>query len=94
MRAGDDRVVVEGWITTEEGVAITGYHAKYLQELARRGRVKARKIAPRAWLINEADLLRYKAEMEALGDKRHDPRRNPQWLESKRRGRRKACSDD
>ena len=74
----------EGWITTTEAVELTGYHIEYVRELARSGRVEARKVGARAWLVNKADLLRYKAEIDALGDKKHDPRRNPRWIESKR----------
>ena len=64
--------IAEGWITTEQAEALTGYVSAYLRRLCNRGRVEARKVG-RDWLINQESLLAYKAEMDALGDQRHNP---------------------
>lgn len=82
MHSGSGEVV-EGWLDSKTAAELTGYHVKYVRQLVRRGRIEARKVA-RDWLVNKADLLRYKSEMDALGGRRHDPRRNPEWIESKR----------
>jgi excisionase family DNA binding protein len=78
-----DSEIIDGWITTDRAASLTGYRAAYLSELARSGRVKAQKMG-RDWWLDREDLLRYKATMDELGSRRHDPRRNPQWIESKR----------
>ena len=83
MTTGGNGVIADGWITTAEAVALTGYHIKHVRKLARDGVIEARKVTPRAWLLNRDSLLRYKMEMETLGDRRHSPRRNPLWLEGK-----------
>ncbi|MCP4542881.1 MAG: helix-turn-helix domain-containing protein [Chloroflexi bacterium] len=75
--------VIEGWVDTKVASELTGYSLQAIRWIAKQGRIEARKIG-KSWLINKADLLQYKAEMDALGDQRHDPRRNPQWIESKR----------
>jgi len=59
MINGGDPVVTEGYITTAEGVELTGYHVEYLRYLARTGAIKAQKVTPRAWLINRQSLLDY-----------------------------------
>jgi excisionase family DNA binding protein len=73
MSDREDPVVAEGWITTSEAVDLTGYGAEYLRQLARKGAIEARKFAGR-WLFSRDDLLGYKARMDALGRKKHDPR--------------------
>lgn len=82
MHNGSDEVI-EGWVDTKTGARLTGYNVEHLRRLVREGDVRGRKVA-RDWLVNKSDLLRYKSEMDALGDRRHDPRRNPEWIESKR----------
>jgi excisionase family DNA binding protein len=64
--------VSEGWVTTEAAGSLTGYAAAYLRRLASQGRIEARKVG-RDWLINQESLLAYKAQMDALGDQRHNP---------------------
>jgi len=83
MREGED--VIEGWLTTEQAGELTGYNVKYLRWLAGQGRIEARKIG-RDWLIGQEDLLAYKAEMDALGDQKHNPWRED--LTGQGRGRR------
>jgi excisionase family DNA binding protein len=50
--------VGEGWITTAEAAELTEYHIKYLQQLARQGKVEAQKVG-RSWLFHRDDLLTY-----------------------------------
>ncbi len=64
--------MIQGWLTTTAAETLTGYAQAYLRRLAARGRVEARKVG-RDWLIHQESLLAYKAQMEALGDQRHNP---------------------
>jgi len=66
--------VAEGWLTTDEAGALTGYGVSYVRRLGLCGRVQARRVG-RIWLVNQASLLAYQAEMERLGTAKHDPRR-------------------
>ncbi len=79
--------IAEGWISTEQAETLTGYASAYLRRLANHGRVEARKVG-RDWLINQESLLVYKAQMDALGDQRHNPWRKD--LAQKGRGRNKS----
>ncbi len=80
--------VLEGWITTREGAALTGYSTAYIRQLAIKGRIEARK-AGRDWLIGRESLLAYKRRMEALGSQKHNP-----WREDLgRQGRRRKADD-
>jgi hypothetical protein len=74
---------IENWVSVTDAAALSGYSVQGIRLLARQGDIQARKIG-KVWVVNKADLLRYKAEMEALGKRKHDPRRNPRWIESKR----------
>lgn len=64
MTTGDKMVIIEGWITTVEAVALTGYNVKHIRNLCRAGVVEGQKITPRAWLINRQSLLDYKANVK------------------------------
>lgn len=64
--------ISDGWLTTQEAQTLTGYAPAYLRRLAGQGRVEARKIG-RDWLIHQESLLAHKAQMDALGDQRHNP---------------------
>ena len=77
-------VVAENWISTTEAAKITGYTVRYIQQLAREGIVRGEKITPRAWLIDRESLLAYKDHMEKIGTEKFNPRRNPEWIDSKR----------
>jgi hypothetical protein len=76
--------ITEGWVTTGEGEALTGYSRAYMRQLARRGVVKARKVG-RDWLIDQESLLAYKAQMDRLGHQKHNPWRDD--LTAEERGR-------
>jgi excisionase family DNA binding protein len=78
---------MEGWITTDEAAALTGYEPAYLRRLLNQGRIPARKVG-RDWLVNRDALLAHKAQMDALGKSKHDPWR--QDLAEQGRGRRRG----
>jgi excisionase family DNA binding protein len=78
------KAVAENWISTTEAARLTGYTVRYVQKLAREGIIVGEKITPRAWLINRESLLAYKEHMEEIGTEKFNPRRNPEWIESKR----------
>ena len=80
---------IEGWLTTEQAETLTGYVQAYLRWLANQGRVEARKVG-RDWLINQQSLIVYKAQMDALGDQRHNPWRED--LADQGRGRLEVSS--
>jgi hypothetical protein len=69
----EDRVLVEGWITTTEAVEVSGYAREYLRRLARNERVASQKLAGR-WLFKESSLMQYKNKMDSLGRAKYDPR--------------------
>jgi excisionase family DNA binding protein len=79
--------IAENWITTAEAETLTGYSRAYLRGLASRGGVVARKVG-RDWLIERESLQAYKARMDELGDRRHDPWRTE--LAEQGRGRRRS----
>lgn len=56
------------WIPISEASERTGYNHAYIQELARQGKIKARKIAT-VWLVEYRDLIRHIREMRQRGDK-------------------------
>jgi len=80
--------IAEGWITTDEAQAITGYSRAYMRYLAKQGHVEARKVG-RDWLMNKESLLAYKARMDALGPQKHNPWRDDLAEERRGRGRRR-----
>ena len=61
--------MAEDWLTTFAAAALSGYHPERIRELAREGRVKARKWG-RDWQISRASLLRYLDQVAKLGEKR------------------------
>jgi excisionase family DNA binding protein len=62
----------EGWVTTTEAAEITGYSITYMRQLANRDRIEARKVG-RDWLIERTSLLAFKAQMDRLGNDKHNP---------------------
>jgi len=74
---------LENWVSVAEAAEASGYSKQAVTLLARKRDITAKKIG-KPWVIHLPSLLQHKAEMQALGDRRHDPRRNPGWLESKR----------
>ncbi|NLF01507.1 MAG: excisionase family DNA-binding protein [Anaerolineales bacterium] len=83
--------VAEGWLTTDEAGALTGYGAPYVRQLIGHGRVQARRVG-RIWLVDRASLLAHRAEMEALGRRKHNPWR--QELVEAGRGRRAQAGSE
>jgi excisionase family DNA binding protein len=65
----------EGWLTTVEAKALTGYGPTYLRRLAKRGDVEAHKVG-RDWLIWRESLLAHKDRMDSLGRAKHNPWRD------------------
>lgn len=47
------------WISTSEAAELTGYAQGHVRRLAREGMVEARKVTPRAWIVNRRSLLDY-----------------------------------
>jgi excisionase family DNA binding protein len=54
--------IAPGWITTQEAAELADYTPTRIRQLAKNGRVEARKVA-RIWLINKESLLQYKAQV-------------------------------
>jgi len=78
--------ITEGWVTTREAEALTGYSRPYLRQLANSDtRIVARKVG-RDWLIDCASLVAFKVQMDRLGSEKHNPWRDS--LTSQRHGRR------
>lgn len=57
------------WITTVDAAHISQYHPERIRELAREGKIEARKFGP-IWQINRASLLAYLEQMQELGERR------------------------
>lgn len=57
------------WITTVQAAKLANYHPERVRELAREGKVEARKFGI-VWQISRQSLLTYLEEMEAKGEKR------------------------
>jgi hypothetical protein len=83
---------LENWVSVAEAAEASGYSVQMIRQLARQGLIQAKHIG-RPWIVHLPSLLRYKAQMEAAGTSRHDPRRNPEWERSTDAGR-KAREDD
>jgi excisionase family DNA binding protein len=58
------------WLSVEEAVELSGYHPQHIRDLARDGRVTARRFGRRAWRIERGSLLEYVESMQELGRKR------------------------
>ena len=61
--------MAEKWLTTFEAAKVSGYHPERIRELAREGRVVARKWG-RDWQIDNASLMHYLQSIAGLGKKR------------------------
>lgn len=57
------------WLTIAEASEESGYTPVHLQELAREGRIKARKVVT-VWLVSKPSLSRYVKEQSQRGEKR------------------------
>jgi excisionase family DNA binding protein len=64
--------VGDNWVTTGEAAELTGYSDAYVRWLANQGRIRAHKVG-RDWLVNLEDVMSHKAQMDALGEQRHNP---------------------
>lgn len=60
------------WITTSEAAELTGYTSGYFRKAISRGLICGKKRG-RDWFLNKAEVLAYKAKMDALGDSKHNP---------------------
>jgi len=60
------------WITTAEAAELTGYDPAHIRWLVREGHVKGKKFG-RDWMVDHADLLTYKRQMDSLGTAKHNP---------------------
>ncbi len=76
---------VEGWLTTNQAAALTGYAPAYIRVLAKQGKVEGFK-AGRDWLVSRESVLAYKAQMDRLGPQKHNPRREGQRGQERRWG--------
>ena len=61
------------WITTGRAAELTGYSKSNLRKAIYRGDLTGKKFG-RDWFLSKAEVLAYKARMEALGPAKHDPR--------------------
>lgn len=61
---------MDEWISVEEAAHLSGYHVQHVRELARDGRVKARRFGRLAWQIERASLDAYVEAMRQRGEKR------------------------
>jgi excisionase family DNA binding protein len=57
------------WLTITEAVELVGYHPETIRELARDGKIVARKVSI-VWQISRRSLLTYIEKIEKLGEKR------------------------
>jgi excisionase family DNA binding protein len=77
----------EGWITTKEATVLTGYKMAHIRNLARTGKIEAKRIG-RDWLLDRGSVLAYKARMDVLGPQKHNP-----WREDLQTGGRRGEQD-
>ena len=61
--------MADDWITLRDAAKVSGYTIVHLQDLARQGRVKARKISI-VWLVSRKSLDAYLEEQAQRGEKR------------------------
>ena len=61
--------IMPDWITTREASQLSGYHTKYIPQLIKAGKIKARKFGD-VWQIDRASLLAYIRKVEKIGAKR------------------------
>ena len=59
----------EDWLTINDAAKLTNYHEETIRELARDGKITARKISI-VWQVSQKSLLEYLEKVEKLGDKR------------------------
>ena len=59
----------EDWLTINDAAKLTNYHEETIRELARDGKITARKISI-VWQVSRKSLLKYVEKVEELGGKR------------------------
>jgi hypothetical protein len=64
---------MDSFITIREAVPQSTLSYQQISNLARKGKIKARKSGS-VWLINLESLKAYEAEMVKLGNKKHSPK--------------------
>jgi len=62
----------EEWITTQDAVALSGYHPDHLRRLIRSENIQARKFGI-VWQVNRQSLIKYLKEAQDSTDKRRGP---------------------
>lgn len=65
--------MAETWITVQEGVALTGYHADHLRRLIRAGEIVALKKG-NTWWVSQESLLTYLEQANTAADNRWGPK--------------------
>ena len=66
MQRNDDKCEpgpMEEEVTATEGARLTGYSVAHVRWLAAQGKVRARKLGRRMWLVDSGSLLEHKARM-------------------------------
>jgi len=58
-------------LTPDEAASVTGYSAGHIRWLARTGKVAARRIGARVWLVDAESLAGYVRRMRELGDQKY-----------------------
>ena len=53
-----------GLLNTEEAAQFLHYHPEYLRQLARKGKVPAVKIGPRAWVFDREELRKWQRDKQ------------------------------
>jgi excisionase family DNA binding protein len=59
----------DDWLTVNEAAELVDYHEETIRELARNGKITARKISI-VWQVSRKSLLKYVKKVEELGGKR------------------------
>jgi len=60
------------WLTTKQGARLIGVSASYVRKMAISGMVVAIR-SGRDWLVSYDSLMAYKAEINRLGNAKHNP---------------------
>jgi excisionase family DNA binding protein len=63
----------EEWLTTAEAAELSGYHAEYIRQIIKTGKVRAKKFGP-VWQVSKQSLLDYLETAREKGDKRWGPK--------------------
>ena len=72
IRMPGQELLADGLCTVEHAAGLTGFTEDYVRRLARKGKIRAHKIAD-IWLVNEDDLTAWKQAVDSLGTSKHNP---------------------